>query len=157
MTVTIMIEGNLEFCDANNLVRVEVEPCLCVGHDPESPTASRPGCHYCSGSGEWVERTYPFEMNVANGNFSTLWNALGLATNDDDMWGGSIEAETVQRALACMDHALVQRAPRHVLRGEHNCEIIEAGIDDARANSYVSRLSLIVGEAIKRNKKICWG
>lgn len=150
MSVTITIVDNCEYCDENSLVRTEIEPCLCL-HDGK-PEAD---CHYCQGSGKWTEKIYPFEMNLANGNFATLWKALGLNKLNDDMWGGSLDGRIILRALATLDRSRVLRAPSKLIE-DGQPAIYVGGIDHEQAERYISTLTQIANEATRRESHVCW-
>lgn len=141
MSVTIAPTNNLEFCESNNLVKVETEDCLCVG-GPENKQ-----CHYCGGTKIWESKIYPFEMNVANGNFSTIWAALGLEFD----YCGEIDATILSNAIKCTEIDLIRRA--NYVDGNYYC----FGIDTKRANYYLDTLKNICSEAIRRNTSVSWG
>lgn len=156
MTITVSIANNLEYCRQNNLIQIRSEPCLCA----DNPT---PGCHYCTMTsdptpGVWVEEIYPFELNMANANFSTLWNSLGL----DFDYCGQIDARIVLRALESMDSDLPLRAAVHDTGVDEDGrrvgpEIIKCAIGRLQVVRYVIELSKICEEAERREELVCWG
>lgn len=140
MTVTISPKNNLEFCRVNGLVEIVKEACLCVDFPDEN-------CYYCKGTKENVEEIFPFEMNISSGNFSTLWNSLGLEFD----YCGQIDPREVIDSLNSFDENLLIRA--NFVDGN----IYSFGIDIERAKSYIDRLRNIAEESLKRNQLISWG
>ena len=162
MSVTISVENNIRYCKENGLANVRTEPCLCV----EDGREVNQNCHYCNGTGRWEETIYPFEMNLANANFGTLWSALGLARGDGEDYCGSIEPGLVADALARLDPMLLRRATRHYLPGSEKpadalfqggYEAYDFGIGADQAEGYVRTLTAIVAEAQRRKALISWG
>ena len=141
MSITVTINGNYDYCDAHQLTVKQEEECLCVHHE-----ATEASCPFCKGSGVYVDVLYPFEMNLANRNFATLWNSLGLEFD----YTGSIDARLVRDALSRLPQDLLLRSTRR----EGNC--IDFGISEAQASSYVSRLQDICDEAERREELITW-
>lgn len=147
VSITIFPVGNFEFCETNNLVEIIKEDCLC------SPTTARE-CHYCNGAGIYSSKNYPCEMNISNGNFATLWNALGLEHD----YCGEICPKKIIEVLKTFDEKLLLRA-NYVLSNDNECCPIfySFGIDNDRAMSYINRLKDIAMHAISRGVLICWG
>lgn len=143
MTVTISIEDNVDFCVAHDLVEVEENECTCLKLDFPDPD-----CPFCQGTGTECYKSYPFEMNLANANFSTLWHALGL----DFDYCGQLDPEVLLEAVNCTEAALVERCDRHI--DQH---IISLGIPRERAESYLVDILSMAYEAIQRKKNITWG
>lgn len=143
MSVTIMPSGNIRFCDENGLVEKILDVCHCVDFDNRENV----DCRYCNNTQVYTQEVYPFELNISNSNFSTLWNSLGL----DFDYCGEVETDKVSSALNSLDENLLLRA-NYV---EDN--FYSFGIDRAQAKRYIDTLKDIVEEATKRNVKICWG
>jgi hypothetical protein len=132
MSITIFPTNNLKFCEENNLIKIHVEDCLC-----KDAGCAIPHCHYCNGTGEWTEQIYPFELNLANGNFSTLWRTLGLEYD----YCGEIDADTLSIA--------VQRFETELLYNN------VFSFDQSRR--YIKKLYEICLEALKRGESVTWG
>lgn len=150
MSVTITIANNHEHCTQNNLVEKQPQECVCFYPDTyERPQAS---CHYCGGTGKYLEEFLPFEMNISSDNFRTLWSSLGLDVGD---WSGSIDGRTVLRALQCGSE-LCERADRQG-GGDGKARWIDLGITAEQAQRYYTRLKEIADEASRREEQIIWG
>jgi hypothetical protein len=152
MSVTITISGNREFCEANNLgsfTEYDCQRCEWAGKvDPECPE-----CKPYGGNGKVRFKHLPFEMNVANGNFHMLWNALGL----EPEYCGGMDGRKIQATLRTFDSRLLVRETRDVPATESSVRVIFCGVDADRAASYVSRLSEIADEAARREEQVVWG
>lgn len=146
MSITIFPVGNFEFCETNNLVDIIKEDCLCVSD-------TRNNCHYCNGSGEYSTEIYPCEMNISNGNFKTLWNALGL----DFDYCGEICPKKILDSLRILDENLLLRANFVLSNDSGDANFISFGIDKEQALRYTKRLREIAMHAISRGVNICWG
>ena len=144
MSITISPVGNFEHCEKLDLVKINREDCLCYGEHREN-------CHYCNGSGFFEEKIYPYELNISNGNFETLWNALGL----EFAYCGEICPHILLEAVANADVQLIIRA-NYVDASENGATFYSFGIDAGRAESYLNRLSQIIIQAIARKVKIQW-
>ena len=143
MSVTIFPTNNLKFCEENNLIETKIEDCLC-----KDAGCAIPNCHYCQGTGEWTEQIYPFELNLANGNFSTLWNSLGLEFD----YCGEINSGELLKAVSSLDSELLLRA--NFVDGEN---FYSFGIDKNQAARYIKKLHEICLEALKRGESVTWG
>jgi hypothetical protein len=146
MTISIFPVGNFEFCETNNLVEIIKEDCLC------SPATVK-DCHYCNGAGIYSIKKYPCEMNISNGNFATLWNALGLEHD----YCGQICPKKIIEVLKTFDDNLLLRANYVSSNDDGDCNFVSFGIDKDRAMSYTSRLKDIAMHAISRGVLVCWG
>lgn len=142
MSFTISPTNNIEFCQKNNLVVISKEEC-CEWSD----------CHFCQGTNEYEVKNYPFEMNLSNGNFSTLWNSLGL----DFDYCGEISPEILRDALLNFDEELLLRANHASSDDEGNMNFYSFGVDIDRALCYIVRLKAIVCEAFLRKTTVSWG
>lgn len=136
----------MEFCEANNLVEIIKENCLC-------DETNKSSCHYCKGEGIYSFKNYPCEMNISNGNFATFWNALGLEHD----YCGEICPSDIIKALKTFDENLLLRANYVSSNDDGDCNFVSFGIDKDRAMSYTSRLKDIAMHAISRGVNICWG
>jgi hypothetical protein len=149
MSVTITITGNRAFCEARNMVdeseRFECD--LCDG--------SAPDCPECKGKGYVSFPIYPYELNISNGNFCTLWNSLALSVSNDNLCG-SIDPPSLTLALLSGNPELaVRQGGRSSGRGR--ATLIEFGISDDQAKRYHVRLAEIAAEAMKRGEFVTWG
>ena len=145
MSITIFPVGNFEFCEANNLVEIIKEDCLC-------DETNKSSCHYCNGAGIYSTKIYPCEMNISNGNFKTLWNALGL----DFDYCGEICPKKIIEVLKTFDPDLLLAANYVDASGE-SAIFYSFGIGGGRAMGYIDRLKDIAMHAISRGVNICWG
>lgn len=126
MSVSITISGNVQFCDRNGLFR-EI-------HDDYG-----------------IMREYPFDMNLANGNFAALWSAMGMDSMYGDIYPQKLAARV--RALKCED--VVREESSEF--GSGGCEIINCGLPAEQVSRYIEALSLMCEEAERREEKIVWG
>jgi len=132
MSVTITIENNHKYIDTNHpeLITVEV---FDKDIDPYQ-----------------VEyKVYPFELNLASGNFICVWQALGLY--DDDCYCGSISANLL---ISCLTQFSVKSICRE---DSQDGNIYTQGIDIDRAARYYWSVMQIAQEAKKRNALVVWG
>jgi len=86
------------------------------------------------------------ELDIANGNFFTLFSALGLGT----CYAGHMDVRTMRCALDRFDPALAQRA------GREEGRYFEQGIDADRIARYVKALRAILAFATERGAFIAW-
>lgn len=155
MTISITIRGNAQFCrehahERPELLRIETWPCHCVTYGDDG--AAEPSCPDCHGSGELESYEFAFEMNLANGNFGTLWCALGY---EPDLGGGELPADEVGLALSALQDWILERAERHEPAGPGPA-IVHCGIGTRQAHSYIERLHAICEEACERGQTIVW-
>lgn len=120
MSVTITIDGNREYCHARGLGRVDADG---VAHRP-------------------------FELNLANANFATLWAALGF---DAEPWGDA-DGRTIAARIAATEPALIERIDTTPAA---NCWT--AGITIDQAARYLGHLATIAREAERRERPVVWG
>ena len=92
----------------------------------------------------------PYELNMANGNFHTVFCALGVSGIEFD-YVGEIEPRKLLKAIQRTHQDLFVRATQRTLN------IINCGIGREQADNYISKLVEICEEAIKREEKVCWG
>ena len=97
-------------------------------------------------------------MNLANGNFSTLWHALGLSLDD---WCGEVDPRTVLTAIRTLPDGLLCRATvvdagEDIAGNQVGAYQVDYGIDADRAKSYIDRLTAICNAAEREETKIQW-
>lgn len=145
MSVTITISNNRQHSLENKTIEyVEYECQRCSFY------GIKKDCHECGGNGKVRFEMLPFEMNLANANFSMLWNSLALPFD----WSGSIDPKLVLPVIASTPTELLQRETQ-VTKG--NCVVISFGVDHDQAESYLTRLKAIAEEADRRKQPIVWG
>lgn len=136
MSITIGITN-----DTDQSIRKEYE-CMCIDADGHGA----PDCYECKGLGKLVFEDSKYERNLANGNFSTLWNALGLTAN----YSGEINPRDLLIAVNSMNPDLGVRAPKK------DGIIYTCGLPRHLIESYLDSLRLICLRAIKMGEKVCW-
>jgi hypothetical protein len=136
MSITIGITNDTD------LSIVDEYKCWC-GTD-EQP--GHPDCPECKGTGKLVFKRSKYERNLANANFSTLWNALGLEFDCRSM-----PARDLLLAVNSMN-------PDHATRAERrDGNSISCGLTREHIESYIDSLRVICLQAIKMGEDICWG
>lgn len=149
MSVTITIANNDTYCKNNNLVTQDVYECQQCSFDGVSPN-----CQECGGNGKVSFDHFPFERNLANGNFRTLFASLALEPGE--YLNGEIDARTMKKALRSAEVALIEREGR--TEGEQGKVVIHhCGIDKEQASRYLEWLLEITAEAERREEMIVWG
>ncbi len=146
MSITITISGNREYCRANGLVgetRYDCQTCEFDGRKDD--------CRECAGKGYVAFEDLPFEMNITNSNFRTLWHALGL----DFDWDGAIDGPTLVAAISQMGPDMLTK-PSYTEGGETSARIVHFGTDIERATRYLTNLLKIANEAARREEKVIW-
>ena len=136
--------------------RHEEYSCLCVEfNDDEKPDKH---CHYCGGKGVIVRKSPPigWEANLANGNFSTIGNAIGFLDDPEDMWGGSIHPQKLIDLLDAFDPSLGVRGGSDT-QEEGKCRIIDCGCSPEQVDRYTRGLRLIAYVALSRGVDVEWG
>ena len=161
MSVTITIKNNHQYCKTHNLVTKSQLPCQCAGYENGLRTLGDEACSECGGEGYTQIDEYPFELNIANANFKTLWNALGLECRAAEMGflgatvvessDGEIDSRRILKALKCFSGELLVRGT--VTNANH----IYCGINPEQAARYIFELGKIAMEAARREEKIVWG
>lgn len=146
MSVTVTVANNENYCVENNLVGYTEYGCQTCEFD-----GNKPDCRECGGSGKVRFDDFPFEMNIANGNFSRVWQALDLPVE----FGGHLDAKTLLAKVAACDVSKIVRDPRSEQSG--NVRVHYCGISHEHAQSYLSRLEDIAREADRRGKEVVWG
>jgi len=95
-------------------------------------------------------------MNLANGNFRTLWNALGLDTGDCDLCG-SMSPKDLCVAIVDAVPELAIRADRDGTSDEiFGCPFYEMGIDRERIDRYLDGLRRLAVWAVAHDATITW-
>jgi len=161
MSVTISIQNNRSYVDENCPDRISYTTFKC---ECDMSTGNPdPDCWECHGKGEITFSDYPFEMNLANANFHTLFSALGLSTD----YCGTVAPQAVLKALNRTPLALIVREDREEPIGivdclrkkakNEGCEVVYFGISLDRAQSYQTRLAAIALEAERREESVTWG
>ncbi len=152
MSITITIRYNREYCYENKLIEDIQESCNCVDEFADQAKAE-PTCPYCYGKGTVSSRKFPFEFNLANGNFVSLWKSLGL-TLRDDIWG-HIDGRTLLRVLEVPVEKLLSQDSQY--EGEHGGTLIDFGISRSQAERYMLLLRSLADEASRREEPVVWG
>lgn len=124
MSVTISIENNCEYVKANCPERIRTYS-YDKDIDPE----------------QHVFEDYPFEMNLANGNFAALWNSLGLDCED---CSGSIRAIELKNRLKMFS------AKKLTCETEVQGNFYDFGRSTEQVTGYYWRLQQICVEALRR-------
>ena len=102
----------------------------------------------------YSEKVYPFELNVANGNWSTFANALGLV-DSDSMYEGWADGRVILGLIKRFCPELSIRGERDE-QNEGEARIIDCGLSAAQVNRYAIVLAEIASEAERREEKVCW-
>jgi hypothetical protein len=134
MSVTISIEN-----DRDESIVESYECQWCNGQ----------GCDKCQ-NGKVVFRSSKWQLQMANGNFSTVMSALGLCASSDDGLCGALDARVVLAALDRLNPQLAVRAERK------NKNVIHCGIDQEYVERRVALLREIATEAARREEMVVW-
>jgi hypothetical protein len=89
---------------------------------------------------------FPFELNVAETNFETLWNVLSL-----DPTAVSLDPRRILKALKKTTLSLMIRG------GVKQGNTVYCGISPAQAARYKVKLTEMCEEAARREEKVIWG
>jgi len=151
MTVTISINHGIQWAEENNKVEIREGECGFLGaicHD---------GCPYCKGTSMYSEKVYPFELNVANGNWSTFANALGLV-DSDSMYEGWADGRVIIGLIKrfCPELSIRGERGERDEQNEGEARIIDCGLSAAQVSRYAIVLAEIASEAERREEKVCW-
>ena len=152
MSTTITIRYNREYCTENELVENIQETCNCADELDDQSKAD-PNCPYCYGKGTVSSRKFPFEFNLANGNFVSLWRSLGL-TLREDAWG-HIDGRTLLGVLEVPVEKLL--TPDSQYDGDQGGTLIDFGISRSQAERYLQLLRSLADEASRREEPVVWG
>lgn len=139
MSITITIANNEKYLRENapeSITREYLDP-----NDEYDAEAIRCG-YYPNGYREY----FPFEMNLANANFSDLWEALGL----DFDYSGQIDADIVLAALNKFS------AKKLVSNGYEDGIVFFGGRSTQQVANYYWNLNKIAREAKARGEQIIW-
>lgn len=153
MSVTIMPGQNMSYCDEHNLVNYTEYDCQTCSFEGVKETCSECST-YPGPAGKVRFPDYPYELNVANGNFRTLWASLALEPGE--YLSGFMPPATLRQALDNFDPALMERATT-IEEGSTGIRLINCGVTLDQANYYYHRLLEIVTEAERRGVDIVWG
>lgn len=152
MSVTITIEGNNDYCKARGMIGSRSYDCQCV--DFAEDGRPDPHCFSCKGFGSVVFEERPFEMNVANGNFRTLFSTLALPF-DEECLSGHLDARTINAAIRSAAVELLERETRDEQK-PGGPRVIHCGIDREQATHYLIALKEIADEAERRESAVVW-
>lgn len=130
MSVTITIANNEAYVRKHHPERILVDV---YPADEQSP--------------EMKFERLPYEMNLANGNFSTVFSALGL----DVDYCGHLDGRVLRDALRKTPLELLFRAT--VVDGN----VTYCGIGQEQAAGYFTGLLEIAEEAVRREENVVWG
>ena len=145
MSITITIANNREHARQHGNVRTETFDCeMCERKSND--------CPFCQGTGKVTFERLDHELNLANGNFSTLWNSLGLDVEPF----GEIDGRTLANAVETLDPSLAVRSPSVEYRNERPF-VYGGGIDHEQVNRYIGSLLAIAREAERREELVIWG
>jgi hypothetical protein len=121
-----------------------------------------PDCPECQGKGEVVFTSSKWQINLANGNFHTVFSALGLSTE----CYGEIDGRTLAKAIKAYIPGLAERAEVQercgaLLPGKgderEGALHIFCGLSGDQVDARLARLLEIAEEAARREEKVIWG
>ena len=159
MSVTITIKDNESWAKDNGQFNVEEIECLCVS--PEGVASQT--CSYCDGSGKMNCPDLPFELNLANANFKTLWSSLGLDVDKEEC-----DPQAILDALDITPVEAIVRVPDmksdtedfidtvQKMLGVEGVVVHSCGLVLEQAQRYIDELLPIAHEAKRRGKPIVW-
>lgn len=150
MSVTITIANNRKHTIDNGAMQYDEYDCQRCEFDGKNPECRE--CKPYGGNGKVRFERLPFEMNVANGNFAMLWNALALPFD----YCGSIDARQVLPVVNATTPELLIRATDDS-GSDGGVRVIRCGVGYEQAESYLTRLKAIAEEAARREEPIVWG
>jgi hypothetical protein len=139
MSIILTINNNAKFSRDAGTVEYSAVHCFCEGENKE--------CFYCKGSGTFISEKYPFEINLTNANFSTIFNSLGV--NFD--YYGEIDPDTLLNAISRTFPELIERETVKIGNS------IYCGIFYDKACIYLDILKAIAEEAKNRKELVIWG
>lgn len=140
MSVTIRIANNFEYVDQNCPELIRVTRYEADGYYPAEEFKS-----------------YPFELNMANCNFGSLWRILGLDCGDfEDFCCGSISPELLLAAIDIISVKSFTRDDEIFKNKEGRVRAIDCGVNLEKAARYIWTLRQIAGEAKRRGESIVW-
>jgi hypothetical protein len=147
MSVDITIRGNYDFCRTYGLSKMKWDPCFCS--DDGTSQSADPICPFCKGRGGSYRESFPFVLNLANANFRTLWSALGIDPNEEELTG-SIDARNLLKALA-------RFAPERAVRATRSTSsAVYCGLSWPAVEMRISAISEIADEAARREEPVTW-
>lgn len=116
-------------------------------YDCDWCNASADGCKHCE-NGKIKFYSSRWQLNMANGNFSTLMSALGVKLSNDLC--GSADARLLLAALDRFNPELGVRAERV------DRHMVHCGIDLDYVMRRTTKLREIAMEAARREERIVW-
>jgi len=143
MSVTITIENNRQYCLANGLADERSYDCDCCD-----------GCDCCD-DGRITYLVFPWDLNIANGNFAPLWRALGFALDANDDWAGHTDGRVLAAALERVTAAQLAR-PESISTGAKGAMFYDVGLSVERIERYLTALRQIANEAERRESPVVW-
>jgi hypothetical protein len=146
MSVIITIKGNREYCREKRSVTLTQIPCQCPGYENGLRTAEKSACEHCGGQGYIEQEIFPYELNIANANFETLWSVLNL-----DPAAALLNPYRILKALRKTTLSLMVRG------GVKQGNTSYCGISPEQASRYKVKLTELCEEASRREENIIWG
>ena len=146
MSVTITIKNNRKYCQEKLMVVKTQLPCQCAGYENGMRTTGDENCEECKGEGFTMMDVYPFELNLANANFETLWRVLGL-----DQTAPMLDPRRILKALKKTSLSKIIKG------GVRDGNTIYCGISPEQAARYKVKLTELCEEASRREEKVIWG
>ena len=136
MSVTLYIENNRQYVDENCPEQIEEIVYDTPGYDL------------------FIDRRYPFEMNLANGNFFALWSALDLEADYCGEIHPNLVLGALKRKASRAASELVREASAS--REDGKCLMIDCGRSEGQVSRYFFRLREIASEALRRGEMLYW-
>jgi len=132
---------------------VRIEECLCV----EIDGTPHKGCCYCNGSGNIHFQELPEgeELNLANANWATFGNALGVLETPEDTYCGEADPCELLALIYRFDDSLSIRGGSSEY-GDSGCHMVDCGLNSGQVERYISGLKEICCRAIARKAKVEW-
>jgi hypothetical protein len=150
MSVTVTLEHNHAWCRNHAPGKVVKRSLICDCGGSETPGVAS-GCVLCYGSRRLEFEVFPWEINLANANFRTLWSALGFDADED----GSLPAYSVLNALASTSEELCCRAGED-LSVPGQCRTVVFGLSLQQAQRYWVAVREIAEEGLRRGVRVVW-
>lgn len=145
MSIIITIKNNRDYCREKDMAANTRVPCQCTNENGTAPAAGLT-CQHCEGQGYTELEVFPFELNVAETNFETLWNVLSL-----DPTAVGLDPRRILKALRKTTLSLMIRG------GVKQGNTVYCGISPAQAARYKVKLTEMCEEAARREEKVIWG
>jgi hypothetical protein len=125
----------IKMCNDEGVLHTHEENCVCEGMDD---------CPFCGGSGTLTQEV-KLTFFMSDLNFNTFWSSLGLNPDSSNL----IHPQYLRNVLHVYDPALCMSSMTKTSSNTY-----EMGISEDQADRYVSRLDLLVSEAVKREEFI---